>query len=102
MENIILWDYLIIDMFYFNIAVTAILLMLFVWFLVDNQMYEKYADIGDDGFGHALMGYGPGLRWYPLMNYPMRYTKNMSHDLRGDVLPTYVDVGPWLNSPMVG
>lgn len=91
-------------MFYFNLVVLVILLMLCACFIIGSHREhmghtrEQYADIGDDGFGHALMGYDRGEGWYPIMNLwqlnqlgylpwwnSTRYTRNMSHDLRGDV-----------------
>ena len=77
--------------------IVIFLLLLALLFLYNNislltQNTEKFAPF-KSGF----------IDLYPMQftwNNPTRFTRNMSYDIRGDILPFYYFVGPWNNSSL--
>ncbi len=96
----------------------AIIVVLWIIFNTDNSnndQTEPYAPNIDNDFNqyapaydyqYLYENYYPSVGWLsrrgllPWWN-STRDTKNMSYDIRGDILPYRYPVGPWLNSTIV-
>jgi len=59
------------------------------WSYISHPIKYLYGDV--NGFG----------QWFGPWNNPLRSTRNMSYDLRGDVPVAKYNISPWLNSSLM-